>query len=227
MARNLKALGLALVAVFAMSAVAASAASADKFTTDTGAPVELTAEAKSEQVFTTEGGNKVECSEVQVDEATVNSGDTSVTVKPTYNKEANTCTNEFTGASQVTTEGCHYTFHGETDANGHAKVDIVCPEGSPGIVIHNGLSCDITVAPQNGLVGVHYSNVANTTPEEDIVLNATVSGISYTATSACAFVGVFSGEAEYTGEVTVTGWEDNGEEAGHGVGRVGISVDIE
>ena len=73
----------------------------------------------------------MDCNEVSVDNATIEGSTVNeVTVEPTYAG----CTVRKPGTevgATVTTNGCHYTFHGETteDVTGKqsAPVDIVCP----------------------------------------------------------------------------------------------------
>jgi hypothetical protein len=236
MTRNLKALGLALVAVFAMSAVAAGGAQAntDHFRTHTGEPVELTVEALETQTFKV--GPKqvpIECEKVHIDPTTttVKDGDTAITARPTYNNEEKTCETPF-GKGRVKTTGCHYLFTGETDGNGHAEVHINgCEENEAGeknIMIEAPLGC-IVYVPEQTVNGVHYTNEVNGEPtsDDDIVIEPTVTGIEYTAEPVCEFGGipVAGNDGTYIGDVTVTGWEDDGlNNHTHGA-QVGISVE--
>jgi hypothetical protein len=227
MTRNLKALGLALIAVFAMSAVAASAAQAkfDTLTTFPTTNVFLTAKALATQEFAIqEGKATVKCSEVELETGEVEGSEpkkfkstntdksTSITAYPKYNKTENTCEVSPFGKGTVHMNGCYYTFTSETDVNGDAEVHIICPPGQK-IVITGPGSCNISVGEQT-VKGVHYTN-ETTSPgtnetEMHIKLEPTVKAISWTATAPCALIGIKSSgtDGTYNGNVTVTADQD-------------------
>ncbi len=157
MIRNLKALGLALVAVFALSAMVASAASAAEgvITSETGEDVTLTATdtGEPENNRLTVGENWVQCPDSSYTghavrthaETTENeehkfltSGvDDEVTVTPHYKQTVGgpgtTPNCDATGgfSATVTMNGCDYRFHDfTTDESGKAYdflADLVCP----------------------------------------------------------------------------------------------------
>jgi hypothetical protein len=220
MTRNLKALGVALVAVIAMSVVAASAAQA-KFDTLTMFPtkenVYLTAKALAPQEFRIEGGiGTIRCSNVELEaregRSTNVDKSTSGTVYPLYNKTETTCGGSPFGKYTVHMNGCYYTFTSETDATGDAEVHLICPPERVVEITGPG-GCTIKV-PTQTVKGVHYTN-ETTGPgtketEMHIKLEPTVTGISWTATSACALVGIKSSGTDgvYLGNVTVTADED-------------------
>ena len=211
MTRNLKALGLAVVAVFAMSAVVASAASAQEGVLTVEGTQAIHAES-SEHKFTSPAGT-IECTKSTF-AATVESGAASATITPSY---TGTCTAAGAPAT-VDTNGCHFVIDDvTTTGNGDysATVDIDCStqEGSPGIVVtafagssHGFKVCEITVPPQTGISPVTVSNGAG----ETVVLSGTATGIAYSKKGLC---GTETGEAEYdlgttvvsaTGGVTVS-----------------------
>ena len=127
MIRNLKVLGLALVAVLALGAMAASAAYAEE-------PAELTTEGtvlSGSQSGTHKfiaNGNEVTCKTATFTGTTKN-GDREPTVKPTYN-ECHIIIG-FTFNATVTNQGCSYKFTDFTTAapEYQGKVDI---ESKPG-----------------------------------------------------------------------------------------------
>jgi len=159
MNRKFKALGLAFVAVLAMSAVVASAAQAKESIQLTAASYPATIHATGEGVgenFNTEAG-KITC-KVSHYHATLNEASSSVTVKPTYTE----CS-AFGGlfSATVNTEECHYVFTGtEKVAAGQyrAHVNVTCPEGQS-IKITAG-TCKAEVKAQTGLTTVDLTNNA-------------------------------------------------------------------
>jgi hypothetical protein len=221
MSRNLKALGLALLAAFALSAVMVSAASAHtpaKFTSGSDWTI-LHSRALTAQVFK-EGSIEVSCSEVGVDGSTAETAPTSLTVEPTYG-----VTTDTTGATQcklktptefdaqVHSNGCKYVFAagGETDGT----VSITCPEGKSIEVTADILGkwrpCLDIGAQAPGTPTVDYTNGTEVTEGKnvwDVTVKSTVKKIGFTKTGLCGS-GAFT-EAEYSGEVTVWGTDTAG-----------------
>ncbi len=114
MTRNLKTLGLALAAVLALSAVVASAASAaPKLTPEPEEyPVTVKGSQSTTNVFSLEGGRKVECTTATF-EGTINSKaeaeESKLTLTPTYSG----CTATILGNVDLTTitmNGCKFRF---------------------------------------------------------------------------------------------------------------------
>jgi hypothetical protein len=189
MIRNLKALGLALVAVFAMSAVAASAAQATNGTfswdpSTTGFTVEADPSTPS-QLFTvkTKTNATVEstCDEVSAN-LNLPEGTSSETLTATeivYSDSGTTPTeNACTGhlgeveeVSQVNMHGCHYKFHAGTTVGSmenmetEGTADIVCPEGVAGVTVTAG-TCTVTVPPQEGVGPVFYRTATTPNTQE-------------------------------------------------------------
>jgi hypothetical protein len=228
MIRNLKALGLALVAVFALSAVAASAASAQQgFITSTG-PVTLDGVEDGTNYFEIHnlepfGKVRVECPgstfkghEVGSTKG-IPSGAKTATITPNYNNL--TCNiNENEHKATVTTNGCDFVFHlGETTAE-HVEykvtADIVCPTGKE-IEVEAYFSgsnenlkvCTVKVPAQNGLVGLDIRNDPEGTGALTITglvtgIHATWSGLGCTAGE--------TNNATYTANITATGTNSEG-----------------
>ena len=177
MSRNLKVLGLALVAVFAMSAMVASAASATthRLTAET-ATADLTGNQTVANQFKLTGAT-VTCNTVKFS-GTAATLTEEITVHPTY--EGN-CQVSPIGSATINTEGCNYTITGETNATGHAPVHIVC-SGSNEITI-NG-PCVIHVkGGQTPTGGVTFTNGVDPT-KGDVTVKATVTGIHVVVTTA-------------------------------------------
>jgi hypothetical protein len=157
MIRNLKALGLVLVAVFAMGAMVASAASAQGKLTSDG-PVTLTGTETGieSNYFEAFAGLKVECpdsaytghkytteAETTHDEKTgvvkhnllVPSGATTATLTPHYNEANHNClVNGTVFEPTIDMNGCDYVIHlGATVTPGTdtyaVTFDVVCPPG--------------------------------------------------------------------------------------------------
>jgi hypothetical protein len=161
MIRNFKVLGLALVAVLAMSAVVASAASAP-FTSSTYPTTDTATSPLGNDVFTVDGSS-VECAGHF--EGTATEASTSLTVNATYTN----CKAFGFASASVTMNGCDYVFH----SNG--TVDVECGSAGP-IKIVAG-NCEVQVSSQTGLGTVALSNNGN-----HIDVDANVSGITANAT---------------------------------------------
>lgn len=187
MIRNFKALSLALVAVFALGGVVASAASAQQGVLTSDGPVTLDmTETGVGQNATTMFGEKIECVGTTYTGHQYNvtphmpipMPTTLFTVTPHYNN-AN-CT-AFPGPRKatITMNGCDFVFHiGNTvgvDRYGLSS-DIVCPAGQK-IEKHvyvgpadEGMSwCTYTIGSQFGLPGARVTTTTNGANDLDIV----------------------------------------------------------
>jgi hypothetical protein len=211
MIRNFKALALALVAVFAMSAIAASVASATAGTlTAEGRTVIGTGEqvGEHELMFTDHplsGGGfaTTKCKKATfTGTAGVTDGATSVTVHPEYKE----CT-AFGQPATITTTGCDYLLHFGTPTAGgwHVVTDIVCT-GNSVIRIVTG-TCDIHIKSQTGLTTSEATNSGGASTAMDLLLHTNITGIKYTVTKdpiGCPLSGIgdFS-NGDYRGTTTV------------------------
>ncbi len=172
MTRNLKALGLALVAVFAMSAFIASAAQASPVVT-VEKEATLTTESIGRQQFVfnpgAENEETLECAELTGD-ATVNNGDTSITLQElVYEEDCTVRVGSQTLPVIFDMNGCHYTFHGgEEDGTHHfvnGLLDITgCTGTGPTLTVRNegeyrdGLHLHILGDKQHGPDHIHKHN---------------------------------------------------------------------
>ncbi len=215
---NLKVLGLAFVAVLALGAIGAQAATAAMFHADEENVV-VTGEATNTQTLTI-GSAAVKCTEIgiegtQTGVATEGSYTAeSVTVHPTYSGSASggeEC-DSFIGneTATVNTHECHYKLYAETNGEGKGAVDIECPEGQA--IEITASTCVIKIGSQTGLNGVHYVNNGTETSEKDITAESQVEGIHYTSNGkfTCTLAGVGSSgtNAVYEGNATVKAYED-------------------
>jgi hypothetical protein len=217
MIRNLKALGLALVAVFAMSAMAAAGAHAEKvahFESGTGT-VKVDASAEGNQTYALPGGRSTVCTTLD--------GSAAVTAetKPTE-ITSNTdvgytnCHTTALGLSFPTTvtqeANCHYTFTAGTWTNGsadaHGSVHIC---GSTIDIYTNAsdhtngiLRCQIHV-PAQTVSGLTYTN---TTSGGKMAVTIDVSGSVTETSTDLNHLGCNDhehGTATYTGNVWIKG----------------------
>jgi hypothetical protein len=232
MIRNIKVLGLAVVAVFAFGAITASAAFAEPEFHSEVASTKYTAEQDGgSQIFVTPAGT-VTCTDVTGEATTTTT--TNKTITATNIKYFNTnekgehvkcITKTLFGNIEVgidfTTDECDYLFHatGGVEPNG-GTVDVVCNKAG-GITI-SGPGCSITVpggAGQNkGLKEAIYDN-KEAGAKRDVTITAKVKGISGTATGfLCSKEGAFT-TGEYTGNVTVKGFKDEALGAQVGIWR--------
>jgi hypothetical protein len=224
MIRNLKALGLMVVAALAISAMFVSAAQATEgngFYTcgKTATPnVHTTCNVHGEQYgtvaenFFEAGGQKVTCENAGVTfTAHMPTGtSTHLTVTPHYKD----CSAEGLPAT-VSMNGCTYTFRRPTTSGKthpwDATVDLVCPAGkSVDIEVflfgtptgsHTVNACTVKVLPKNGLTNSEAS-VNTTGAKDDLTLTANITNVKYERTGSC---GASSGEnAKYVSKVTVT-----------------------
>jgi hypothetical protein len=204
MIRNLKSLGLALVAVLAMSAVVASAASAAVEFTGTGTATG--AQSAGNETFTTTAGT-VQCDSHFAVEALGGGGLSGsakeVTVVPSY---SNCVAFGFLGAD-VHENGCDYIFTATEKVSAgvykhHVKVD--CPT-SKGIEI-TAATCTVEI-PETGnssLTTVKTTNIAGGT----VTVQPEVGGVTGNVTRdgfGCPFSGLGHTTGSYHGHVAIAG----------------------
>jgi hypothetical protein len=159
MSKKLGVLGLALVAVFAMSAMLASAAQASNFQSGTGTyPTTVTGEQVSGEVtkaivakheFKSVLGI-VKCTPTTFT-GTLTAASSEFRVAPTYgNTTAGTgCTIAGVAGPVVHMFGCEYLFTAGTTASGVTPISthLVCPVGQH-VVITIRTGCELTIFPQ-------------------------------------------------------------------------------
>ena len=221
MIRNLKIFGLALVAVFAMSALVASAASANAaywFTSDGDWTALSGSQGATPDTFTTDAGT-LSCTTATYSGSTAATTTTTMKLAPSYGG----CTlKPLPGTATIDMNGCEYEFHadGQTTTGGvpNGKFDtettIVCPTTtSPSHVTHDitvtvvlaGVNkCTIHIEEQNLGTGIVLTNAGGG-------LSATVSfsNIKYVQTAGtgegkCATTSTTS-NGGYSGSATISG----------------------
>lgn len=191
MIRNLKAIGIAIVAIFAMSAVAASAAHATEARVKCGGPGECTIKVTHHPgpgvplgKFHTNAGD-VECEEFNAMGEPFKD-ETKQSIVTLTELKYSECELGGIFATVSVGSGCHYTLHSGNTITGGAEglVDLAATAGGCVIVIKAG-ACEVTVnGPQNNLSKIIYTNVKTGTKEE-ITAHAEVGSIAYTTTASC------------------------------------------
>jgi hypothetical protein len=230
MTRKLKALGLALVAVFAMSAFSAAAAQAEK-----GAV--LTAEkypAKFDGTQTTpvimnRGGRQTTCAGATVT-TEIKSPATTGSAAPVFEN----CHTTILGTKMpitVTMNGCELVLHATADFAGGAHkytaiADLVCPEGklmethvyaNSTKHLENVSICTYKTPPQSGFKGVEVTNKPAAEGTKDhIEVHINISGITTLRTSGSALTcgAEHDSNTSLTGSILVQGTTEAGEPNG-------------
>lgn len=228
MTRKIKALGLALVAAFAMSAVAASSASASHpfhFGSEE-VHTEITGtQHAGEDVFTTNGGT-VKCNTATYTATTNATKVTDITVTPHY-----TSCKAFGFINvPIDMDGCDYTFTTgtlETTAGGvedyEGSVHIVCPgTGHEHAIRITAPGCEVTVPAQTPTGGkITFTNIGSGTTRQ-VTVDVALTGIHYTEHEISGFPNcntetVTETNGTYNGSALITGKKTTGV-------QVGISV---
>jgi hypothetical protein len=131
-----------------------------------------------------------------------------VTNQLSFNVNYQKCTLSGAVATPVTMNGCRYVLYGETDANEHARFEIVCEAGKV-MQIDAGNLCTVTIVPQT-VQGVHYANEGTGT-ERDLRISLTASGIWYEKKGFfCGSVLGNGKDLQITGAFTARAYEDIG-----------------
>jgi hypothetical protein len=223
MTRNLKAFGLALVAVLAISAIGAQGASAaveHSFRSAVSDTVltgqnESYGTGNSKHVFSATPGLKVECDATFIGRNTGTTRD-EVAIRPAYSN----C-----GAGvTVHNNGCDYFFDSDTEqatghspSSEHARVSLNCEHKHYIEITANGCNLAFYDTQDNmevnqELSGARYTQLSNHSGKHAVTVNATVKTIKYIATAGgfCGLVGHPAGtytNGIYEGFATVTGYK--------------------
>jgi hypothetical protein len=202
MNRKLKALGLALVAVAAMTALSAAPASAVWHGEKTGTVKGINIE--GEEVFTTNAGN-VKCEISEYNGTTTATTPGAVKVKPTYK---NCQAFGFIG-TPIDVGTCEYEF--TTPVKTTSTVHIVNCATPLRVTAFN---CEITVGNQGPLSHITWTQGGVPSPPNihDLIAHVTITGIKYTQHSK-SFPGCTNGtftNGTYTGTNTVRAYDSLG-----------------
>ena len=240
---NLKALGLALVAALAMSAVAASAVHAvGDFTAASypavakGSQEGKHGEGKNYFEITNKVEERVEC-ETATYQATQSAETTVLTVTPHYAG----CTKNGTSVS-IALNGCYFKFETTgTDAKGNTTgtADVVCPVSTGAITIRGAFGiCEVHVPGEvhsatsghnQNLAGVTFTNVANGDVTVDVDITGKVQYIE-TDTSFCPFGsesnGVTQSNGNFVSSVLMQGYVDKGGLTEGSTGKTTYNADL-
>jgi hypothetical protein len=208
--KRIKVIGPALVAAFALSAVAASAASAHSFESTTNKyPVHVTA-IGGIQTFEAAAAKSV-CEKLKAGTGEEGAPDPtgpseSLEIHPKYEK-CNVTISGVNVPATVTTTGCNYVFHAAAVNTKEGTVDVKCVTGkSINIALEGVLAgCVISVTGTGtgvnaGLKSIEYRNE----PAGEVTVNAAVKGITWKATEKCG-IGLGGAEATYTGSAVSKG----------------------
>jgi len=207
----MKVLGLMLVAMFAMSALAATAVSADELEAEKY-PVSLNGSLdepeKPDRFITTVG--TVSCKQANYD-ATISGPTTTVSATPTYSE----CT-AFGFPAVIHHGNCKYLFHINAAApTTEGDIDLVCTSGDLTVtaVSAGTTKCIVHVPAQSDITGtVKYSKIGAGTTRE-ITVEANLTGIDYTHTEGTGLGKCSPGSATngtLEAKAKVTGQEDIG-----------------
>jgi hypothetical protein len=243
MTRNLKALGLALVAAFVMSAVAASAASAQQGTITSDGPVTLTlSEIIAANNYFKAFGLEIRCpgstmtghKVTTTPHTTIPVGSIEATLTPKF---VNCLILGLNWTATVTMNGCDFDLKvGETTPVGTANTygasaSLTCPQGqevtleiwTPGK--HNGVNppmCVIHFGEQLDKTGPHLTDTTQGGTANDIDLKGVFTGIVATKTASAEDPILCPHATTVTGELGID-ITIKGDSAGGAATGVGLS----
>jgi hypothetical protein len=191
--RKLKTLGVALVAVFALSAVASASASAASFNAETVTAV-LAGGQTTTHEFTVAAGT-TKCTSASFPGEQTTTPATTISVSPAYSG----CSTVILGSTHgvnVNMHSCKYTFAAASTTSGSVSVE--CPS-TPITVEIEGLEgvCSITVPSQSAVAGITYAN-EGTGSARKVLVTANVSTLHYTQHGAFCPGNNFEAEKSFT-----------------------------
>ncbi len=197
MIRKFKVLAFAL---FAMSAVAASASQAAEFHSSVDETFLSGEQAETFKFTTGSGFGTITCTVASFTGRTTETATTELTITPVL-----------AGCADVLGRKIDTTIHGTYTFHSGGTVDLV--GGSITLAVTNGLEqvkCTIIIAEQEGINGISYSNSGAT----DIEVVANSSNIKTTTSGGLLNCGVSNGEhtsGTYTGTVVESGEDEAAE----------------
>jgi hypothetical protein len=200
MIRNLKVLGLAIMALAALSGLVASGASAagERFHSE-AEPAIITGTSTNTHVFEPENGANAECTSATFRGTAKLKTEATQTVHPTYSG----CT--FLGEpATVDTTGCNYIAGSET-VGGRLPTGIECTEGYTIKITTPG--CTLTFGGQQFTGGMTVTNEGSGSTRDSKVVLA-MSAVFSKSGSLCFLVA--GTVATFTGTATVKGFKDEG-----------------
>jgi hypothetical protein len=220
MKHNMKVLGLALLAVFAMTGIAASAAHATKFTA-TSYPAILTFETDEQRVFTL-GGTEITC-RAPVSQITMSAAVEALSWNPIY-EECKTKLGEipFVVRGLAAEESCAWVFRT------FGKLDLECEVNT--VVEMESPYCLITIPTQTNHGTAEYT-AKGSAPKQELTIDESVKELQYTIDEIkfCKIhldgshePGKTYEDGKYTGSSTVKAYKD---ESGKEGAQIGVLVD--
>jgi hypothetical protein len=220
MIRNLKVLGLGLIAVFAFSAMAASSASAVDTFTSTKNPETISGTSVDKGAFKITDSNGGVISEVRCHTgvfhgAAVANGSAHATITASYvgtvgATDTGHCGAGTLGTADVNMNGCDYDLSGTTTGSDVGKTDatvsVLCEPNHEISISLSEIGVTLEIPAQTPTVGgATYTNTANGKVDAKV----TATGVTYTCTPAfvCGLGGIPSegNNADYNDEVEVSG----------------------
>jgi hypothetical protein len=209
MTRNIKVLGLALVALLAMSALASTASA--QFESEAESTNLTVSFSSMQKIAPSEGGVAFECNTIKTTGTQTGKANTTITISPSFSN----CEN-FVGASTtVTMNGCKFVFHAAKGST-TGTMDIEC-ETSKVIELEAGNICRYTIGTQTGLSSVNFKNTGSGTTRE-VIVEPNVKGIIVARVTNHFFCPAGGSIGTYTGSFIMTGETAGGT-------HVGIFVD--
>jgi hypothetical protein len=194
MIRNLKTLGLVVVAVLVMSAMVASAASAANEFHSTGAPTTITGSQVSTNVFHIPGAGTWECTTATFHGTQTGTTITEWTIHPVWSG----CKLFGFSTTDMSTTGCDYTI---TQPSSLKSVTHIACSGTNLIkatpTVFGGSVCTLTLGSQSPSGVVDFKNEAG----GKIFVTWTITGISHSAGCGASA----ASDGTYTGTFLVSG----------------------
>jgi hypothetical protein len=176
MIRNLKALGLLVVAAFAMTAIGASAAHAQPANFQAGSYTATVRGVQTTENTLSNGIRSVSCATANLTGG-LPAASTTITIESSYSN----CTGNGNTTATVTTNGCDYTLHVVTKTatdTGTGSVTIMCPPGqaiqvdiwATGKAHNEPKLCRLEVPEQGPVGGIEWHDITPAAPAKKTVL---------------------------------------------------------
>jgi hypothetical protein len=215
MNRKLMALGLALVASLALTAVMASAASA-KFTSGTPHTILSGTQTTAHKLTPGSGFGAISCTTATFSGTTTATEEADWTIKPTYSG----CKDSLGRTIDIDNESLTYTFTTHTNSSGTSDVHV---SGGMKMTVTNSsgaVVCTMTTTVPQTDNGITYKNLGGTSGIEITTNETNVQSTIEGGFFNCGTSTTTATAGTYTGSTIVTGKDTEGH-------AVAINVDVE
>jgi hypothetical protein len=197
---EIKAFGFSLVAVLTLTAVMASAASAQFTSSKLHTTLTGSQKVSTNEVFSAGGFNRVICENATFKGTFTNTSEETMVLTPAYSD----CEDSFGNKAHITANTLEYTFTSGVGANGGTKGDVDI-KGEIVFTVTASTHCTITIKGPQTNNGITYTNLGGTSGFEVTTHTTNLQSTTSGGFVACGVSDGGHGTGTIAGTVIITG----------------------